>query len=123
MIYNFNNFLNEGLLKGISKEQFEDVSTNEQKIQYFIENKMFDNLPRNEQGVCVYNGCLDLYKCGLTSLPDDLTIDGDFVCSNNNLSNLPENLTVNGYLFCVNQKDGIKLELPKSAKVTGKFIN
>ena len=59
----------------------------------------------------------------LIELPDNLSVKGTLDCSKNNLMKLPDNLTVNRDLYCYNQKSGIILKLPESAKVNGMFIN
>lgn len=133
------------------------------KIKYIIKYQLdYNLLPRNKEGICIYDGG-NLYcsSSELTSLPDNLTVNGSLICAHNLLTSLPDNLIVNGYLDCCfneltslsdnlivdsdlkcsfNQLTKLpkglnvggwldcrnnpeELELPKDAKIGGKFIN
>lgn len=115
---------------------FNNLSDNE-KIQYIIQYQLdYDLLPRNEEGICIYEGNLECSSNQLTELPDNLTINGGLFCNANLLTELPYNLNVNGSLYC-NWNKLIKLpdnltiygdlncsinqltELPKNLKVKG----
>jgi hypothetical protein len=127
---------NDDILKSLNK-----LSNNE-KILYIIKYQLsYDLLPRDKNGICIYDGNLNCYNNKLTELPNNLTVNGyldcsynkltelpnnlivngDLYCSSNNLTKLPENLTVIGNLSCNYNEN--KLELPKSAKIKGKFYN
>jgi hypothetical protein len=124
-------------IKGISKEELKDNLkglSNNDLIQKCIIYNFYEFLPRDENGVCFYDGDLILIDCNLKSLPDKLTVNGNLYCLDNRLTLLPDmlrvihtldcrsnrlisfpdNLYVGGQLICRNQKSGIKLELPPS---------
>ena len=108
-----------------------------------IEYELFEYLPRNEKGICIYH--IDLYVSysNIKKLPDNLTILGSLYCTVNNINNLPKNLIVHrdldcsfnnlsalpddlivyGYLDCSDQDTKIRLELPPTATVKGRFFN
>ena len=48
------------------------------------------------------NGHLSCRDNQLASLPDNLKVAGDLSCGNNHLTSLPDNLTVGGDLVCFN---------------------
>ena len=101
----------EEILDKLSKE-----SDNE-KIQKIIEFQLnYSLLPRNEEGVCIYEGILSVGNKNLTKLPDNLVVKGDLWCRNNQLTKLPDNLVVNGNLYCFYNK---LTELPHNLIVKG----
>ena len=99
----YNNYINESLkdkLKGKSENEMiyilNEISDSD-KIIYVIKYKLSydllpDNLTVNGDLLCSYNQ--------LTSLPDNLTVNGDLLCGVNKLNNLPDNLIVNSNLDC-----------------------
>jgi hypothetical protein len=89
------------------------------KLPNFFDNEYRVN---NSIGSGVIRG-LNCNFNDLTYLPNNMVIAGDLYCSYNNLTKLPENLSVYGDLICKEQQTGIKLELPKSAKISGSFRN
>lgn len=117
----------ENLLKGKSKEfvlNSLDGKKQTEIIRTLIRIGDFEHLPRNEDGVCIYDGdVLSVRECNLTSLPDNLTVNGHLDCCLNNLSKLPENLTVTNGIYCRGQKTGITLEIPESANIKGGIYN
>ena len=138
-------FINEGLLTGKSldriKHDLEGLSNNE-KINILIKYKdLYKLLPRNKNNEVIHEGYLQCSHNELTSLPDNLVVNGDLECSGNNLTSLPENLlvkydlncsynnltslpddlVVKGDLYCKNQKNGLELEIPITAKISGKI--
>ena len=78
----------------------EGLSDNE-KIKQIIRYQLdYSLLPRNSEGICTYYGHLNCSIYELTSLPDNLVVNGNLNCSDNKLTSLPENLVVNGDLDC-----------------------
>jgi hypothetical protein len=89
----------DDILKSLDK-----LSDNE-KIEKIIKYGLpFELLPRNEKGICIYNGSLYCSNNQLTSLPDNLIVKGDLYCHNNQLTSLPDNLIVKGDLNCFNNQ-------------------
>jgi hypothetical protein len=52
-----------------------------------------------EDNEIVFNKTLDLFNTEINELPDNLTINGDFILSQNPIKNLPNNLKVTSDLF------------------------
>ena len=78
----------------------EGLSDNE-KIKQIIRYQLdYSLLPRNSEGICTYYDYLNCSNNQLTSLPDNLTVEGYLYCYDNKLTNLPENLVVEGDLNC-----------------------
>jgi hypothetical protein len=147
---------NEDILKSLDK-----FSNNQKIITIIKYNLPYELLPRNKEGICIYNGNLYCSNKGIKQLPDNLTIKGDLFCNDNYLTELPNNLVVKGNLDCNNNLltklpdnlkvkgsldcrfneliklpenlvvkgnldcriNKVKLELPESAKIKGKFYN
>jgi Leucine-rich repeat (LRR) protein len=85
--------------------------------------KWFDNLNIPPEDYVInpdlsidYESYLDLSNTPITSLPDNLTVDGDLDLSNTKITNLPDNLRVNGGLYLSNTKI---TNLPDNLKVEG----
>jgi hypothetical protein len=117
--------------------------TRQEVIEMCIEYEMFEFLPRNIGGVCVYDGTLDIRASNIKKLPDNLTIHGDFYCDSNELTELPKKLRVDGYmncsynylttlpndlvvdddLYCISQKTNKQVIIPKTAKISGNIYN
>jgi hypothetical protein len=144
----YKEFINESLISKMIGKSEDDVLksldklSNKEKILNIIKYQLsYDLLPRDKNGICIYDGDLNCYSSNLIKLPDNLIVNGNLNCYNNKLTELPENLTVNGFLECTHNKltklpenltvnsdlycnDNVnKLELPKSAKIKGKFYN
>jgi hypothetical protein len=147
MIKKFNVFINEeldlnDLLVGPSlddvKDKLEGLSHNK-LIEKCIEYELFNILPRNKDGECVYPGFLCLENKKITKLPDNLNVKGGLFlshnklaelpnnltvryvldCSYNNLTKLPNDLIVGGDFICDEQKSGLILDIPETAKISG----
>ena len=95
-------------LKPKSEEEILDKLSkldDNEKIKRIIEFQLdYSLLPRNEGGICVYEGDLFVSDKKLTKLPDNLVVGGGLYCSNNQLTKLPDNLVVNGNLYCFYNK-------------------
>jgi len=59
--------------------------------------KLIYNTPLNENDL-IFKGSLYLHKTNITSLPDNLTVNGDLNICISDISYLPNNLIVNGWL-------------------------
>jgi len=78
----------------------EGLSDSDKIIQIIKYQLDYDLLPRNSEGICTFYGHLDCEQNQLTSLPDNLVVNGDLYCYHNQLTSLPENLVVKGNLDC-----------------------
>jgi hypothetical protein len=65
-----------------------------------------------------YKYYLDLNNTKITSLPDNLTVNGGLDLTNTKITSLPDNLTVNGWLSLSNTKI---TSLPDNLTVEGKI--
>jgi len=65
------------------------------------------------------HGNLDLNGTNITSLPDDLTVDGSLYLEGTNITSLPDNLTVGGSLYL---KGTNITSLPSNLTVGGEII-
>lgn len=116
---------------------------NDDRILTILELSLnFDWLPRNNNGICVFNENLEqsefselpisrlpdnftvngnvlLYS--LDKLPDNLVINGNLTLNDNYLEEIPNTLYVKGDMYCRHNEQ--KLELPEGAYVGGKFVN
>lgn len=119
MIYNYNEFLFENKLKGVTKDdilnKLDTLSENKQIETILKTNLSHDLLPR-DNGWCTHNGNLHLHDCGLTELPDKLHVTGYLNCSYNSLGSLPENLIVDGDLHVNNNR--LK-QIPNTVVING----
>ena len=89
----------------------EGLSDNE-KIKQIIRYQLdYSLLPRNSEGICTYYDYLNCSNNQLTSLPDNLVVNGNLICYYNLLTSLPENLIVKGDLYC-----GYNNQLPEGIK-------
>lgn len=61
-------------------------------------NETFELLPRDKNGVCIFDGNLKVYPMQI--IPENFTVMGDLDCCNNGFKELPNNLTVMGFLDC-----------------------
>lgn len=65
----------------------------------------------------IVKGGLDFQFTTVTEIPDDIKV-GHLYCPNNKLTSLPDNLTIDGNLYCYNN---YLTELPKGLKVGGEL--
>jgi hypothetical protein len=88
-------------IKGITieevKDKIKDLSNNN-TIEKCIEYQFFELLPRNKDGICIYDDTLNIMYRNISKLPDNLTINGNLICRNNNISEYPKGLNVYGYI-------------------------
>ena len=68
------------------------------KGDLYCSSNQLTSLPDN----LTINGYLDCEDNQLTSLPNNLTVNGSLFCNHNKLTSLPDNLIVNGNLWCDN---------------------
>lgn len=106
----------------IKKELMKFSIPNDNIISMVIENNLpFELLPRNEDGICIYNGNLIIHKYTFKKLPDNFTINGYLDANPSNLERIPKNLTVKGNFFCYNNN---VIEIPDDIYVEGDlYIN
>lgn len=143
MIYKFESFLNENLLKGKSQDDIISKLNDTDIISATVFKQLlktkidFDLLPRNNDGYItiegnlrlgtkhikndlpdnlIINGDLVIINGGLNKLPDRLKIFGDLEIDECQLSSLPNNLEVGGNLYMV---DNNISEIPPETKVKG----
>ena len=120
MIKNYKLFTESLLdkLKGPSDEEILNILNtldDSEKIIFIItklDESYYKYLPDN----LTIDGNLNCSEEQLTSLPDNLTIKGGLNCSYNQLTSLPENLVVNGSLDCSFNK---LTKLPENLTVNG----
>jgi len=75
--------------------------SNNDKIKFIIIYGLdFDLLPRNEKGICYFNGDLNIIQNGVEKLPDNFMVDGSLYIKQNELIELPKNLIIKGHLDC-----------------------
>jgi len=90
------------------------------KIKQIIINQLdFNLLPRNKDGICLYDDWLIISKSNITELPDNLLVKGWVLCDHNKLSKLPKGLTVLGSLYC---QHNLLTEIPNDIYVKGKLL-
>jgi hypothetical protein len=105
------------LIKKILDKEHNNNTQIELIIMFYLDHKF---LPRNDNGVCVYEGDLELSHMGELILPSKFTVNGSLNCEYSILDLLPDDLTVNGDLNC----NGIaNLNRPKNLIVGGRFLN
>ena len=97
----------ENILKSLDKLNDSD------KIKKIFKYKLsYDLLPDN----LTVEGNLNCSNNQLTSLPDNLIVCGDLYCNNNQLTELPDNLNVKGSLYCINNQLPKDTQKPKEVK-------
>ena len=102
----------KSLVKNLSGE-FQPEKYDQAKTDVHLALKKLRRMPPNMR---IHDGDLLLSGEGITSLPDNLTVNGYLYLDNNPITQLPENLTVNGNLYL--QHNAIT-KIPASLVVNG----
>ena len=84
--------------------------------EIILSQNVFHLLPRDEDGLCVYDGDLYCNNNQLTSLPDGLVVNGNLYCCYNQLTSIPDGLVVKGNLYCY---DNHLTSMPDNLMVDG----
>lgn len=124
----YKQFMNENiksLLTGKSMDsvvkELETLSDEEKVIAIIKYQLPFDLLPRDKNGRCIVWWDLIIDDCGISKLPDNLTVHNDLDVNDNELTELPKGLIVHNDLFCFGNK--VPLKKPDDAIIGGRFLS